>query len=530
MDHVLGGGTVNRTSLDGPGLGRQRLGAGLGERVHVSAAAVHVPVSSLLLVWVLRRMMAGLVWLVRHPLAGLGAAFGYWLLLVTQNLGPVPVLTLAGLLVVVLLVWRLVWPASFARLVVGRAHGRWRSVTVYRRCWEPATVTARLSLTTDGVARLPQLVRVSCSGSVDVVRVRLLPGQTVTDWVEAGPRLAQTFGVLDVRARSVVGRVHEVDLWCLRTDPLTAPVPVPVSTTNGAGVNLEAVPVGRREDGGTFTLRVLYTHLLVAGETGAGKGSVIWSLLCGLAPAIEQGRVRVWAIDPKGGMELAFGAPLFARFMYGGPSDDGDGPSVAWQESTAELLEDAVRLMQARATRCRGVVRKHTPTATEPLVLVVVDEIASLTAYVTDNATRKRLAAALSLLLSQGRAVGVSVVAATQDARKEVLGMRDLFPTRVALRAAEAEQADMVLGHGARNRGARTDAISPSTPGVGYVALDGEPEPVRVRFAHVTDPHIAAVVARYGAASAASPGLVAAAALASTTSEPSAADLLGVAS
>ena len=134
---------------------------------------------------------------------------------------------------------------------------------------------------------------------------------------------------------------------------------------------------------------------------------------------------------------------------------------------------------------------------TPNVVLVVVDEIASLTAYVTDNAVKKRLAAALSLLLSQGRAVGVSVVAATQDARKEVLGMRDLFPTRVALRAAEAEQADMVLGHGARNRGARTDAISPATPGVGYVALDGEPEPVRVRFAHVTDDHIAAVVDRH---------------------------------
>jgi S-DNA-T family DNA segregation ATPase FtsK/SpoIIIE len=172
---------------------------------------------------------------------------------------------------------------------------------------------------------------------------------------------------------------------------------------------------------------------------------------------------------------------------------------VAWQESTADLLEDAVRLMQARATRCRGVVRKHTPTPAEPLVLVVVDEIAALTAYVTDTAVRKRLAAALSLLLSQGRAVGVSVVAATQDARKEVLGMRDLFPTRVALRAAEAEQADMVLGHGARSRGARTDAISPPPPASGYVALDGEPEPVRVRFAHVTDDHIAQVVRHHTA-------------------------------
>ncbi len=86
----MGGGAVSRTSLDGPGLGRQRLGAGFGERVNVSAAAVHVPASSLLLVWVLRRGLAALVWLVRHSLVLLGASVGYWLLLVTQNLGPAP--------------------------------------------------------------------------------------------------------------------------------------------------------------------------------------------------------------------------------------------------------------------------------------------------------------------------------------------------------------------------------------------------------------------------------------------------------
>lgn len=168
--------------------------------------------------------------------------------------------------------------------------------------------------------------------------------------------------------------------------------------------------------------------------------------------------------------------PLFDRFTYGGPTADG----AAWQEGAALLLEDAVTLMQDRAARCRGVVRLHTPTGAEPLV-VVVDEVAALTAYVTDNAIKKRLASALSLLLSQGRAVGVTVVAATQDARKEVLGIRDLFPTRVALRSAEPEQADIVLGAGARNRGAHTDQISDRTPGVGYVALEGLSEPVRVR-------------------------------------------------
>ena len=34
------------------------------------------------------------------------------------------------------------------------------------------------------------------------------------------------------------------------------------------------------------------------GATGAGKGSVLWSLIHGLSPAIREGWVQVWALDP----------------------------------------------------------------------------------------------------------------------------------------------------------------------------------------------------------------------------------------
>ncbi len=127
--------------------------------------------------------------------------------------------------------------------------------------------------------------------------------------------------------------------------------------------------------------------------------------------------------------------------------------------------------------------------------MLVVDELAALTGWVTDRTAKKRIEAALGLLLSQGRAVGVVVVGAVQDPRKDVLPMRDLFPTRIALRLNEAEQVGLVLGPGARNRGAHADLIPDSLPGVGYVTVDGIAEPVRVRFSNVTDTHIAQLVA-----------------------------------
>ena len=86
--------------------------------------------------------------------------------------------------------------------------------------------------------------------------------------------------------------------------------------------------------------------------------------------------------------------------------------------------------------------------------MVFVDEVAFLTAYQPDRKLRDRIMAALATLTTQGRAVGYCVVAALQDPRKDVLTIRNLFPDRIAMRLDEPEQVDMVLGDGARDRGA----------------------------------------------------------------------------
>ena len=186
-------------------------------------------------------------------------------------------------------------------------------------------------------------------------------------------------------------------------------------------------------------------------------------------------------------MEFACGAGLFSEFAYR-PHD------------MVELLEQAAWEMIARAERLRGVVRVHTPTVDEPAIVVVVDELAYLTSYEPDAQLRKRATAALSLLLSQGRGPAVTVVAAMQDPRKDAVSFRDLFPVRVALRMVEAEQTDLVLGRGARNRGAACEQIPAALPGVGYQLLDGEPHPTRVRASWISDHDIDALARHYPAA------------------------------
>ena len=65
----------------------------------------------------------------------------------------------------------------------------------------------------------------------------------------------------------------------------------------------------------------------------------------------------------------------------------------------------------------------------------------------------------------------------------------------MAFRLADADQVRLVFTPGARDRGARCDEIPPSLPGVAFVEIDGVPEPIRVRFAHITDDHIRTLAA-----------------------------------
>jgi hypothetical protein len=55
----------------------------------------------------------------------------------------------------------------------------------------------------------------------------------------------------------------------------------------------------------------------------------------------------------------------------------------------------------------------------------------------------------------------------------------------------------MVLGDGARDRGALCDQIRESQPGIAYVRVDGVREPTRVRAAYPTDHDITQTAAEY---------------------------------
>jgi S-DNA-T family DNA segregation ATPase FtsK/SpoIIIE len=348
----------------------------------------------------------------------------------------------------------------------------------------PAMVTTRLAVRFERDTVLPVLLKVRSNRTADTLTVRMVTGQIPDDFAAASERLAHTFGALG--SRVMCGdRPDRVVIVLRRRDALAGTVnPFPVA----AVPDFTALPLATREDGETYALRLYGTQVLVVGATDAGKGSVVWSLLRSVAGGIRSGLVQVWAFDPKGGMELAPGLPLFARFAC----EDFD--------AMADMLDEAVKTMRERTARLRGHTRQHVPTVDDPLYLIIIDELAALTAYLTDRKLKDRIKAALGILLTQGRAVGVHVVACLQDPRKEVLPFRDLFPTRIGLRLTEEAHVDLTLGEGARDRGALCDRIpkGPTAAGTAYVVLDGDPTPMRVRFSYLTDTDITDLARDYG--------------------------------
>lgn len=464
--------------------------AGNSGRSGAPTLFVRLPLTRFLLGWLGRLFGGAVAVLFRHPgslfgIVSSAAAGG----LLVRKASPLVVVAALFALVSLLGLWRAVGERSFHRCVAWPLRSARRQSRVYRRRWAQAMVATGLAVHMDGVRHLPRLVRVRSTGSIDLVSVAALTGQLLEDFAAVGDRLAQAFGAQECRVKADPRHADRLVLSFLIRDPLAVAV-APFAAADPP--ELMALPLARQEDEMVYGLRLLGTHLLLVGATGAGKSSVVWAMIHSLAPGISAGLVALWVIDPKGGMELAAGRRLYARFCYGDSGAD-DSQDIGY----AELLEDAVAVMRDRQAKLRGVTRLHQPSADDPLIVVVIDELAALTSYVMDRDAKKRVGSALSLLLSQGRAVGVTVVAALQDPRKEVLPARDLFPTRIGLRMVEAEQVDMVLGAGARARGARCDRIPESLAGVGYVAVDGVNEAVRVRFSFVTDSDIQATVEQH---------------------------------
>ena len=344
------------------------------------------PLGIVAVVQAVRLLVRLIRFLVRHPIAVTAVLVAVVVWRLTGWLGLAAVVLV---LPAVLVAWRWRWPRSFTRWVGMPALGWWRGA-FYRRRWGAVMTIGRLAPVYQGRVLLPVLGKVAATRYTDRVAVRLVSGQSPADVAKHADALAHGFGALLCRVRSA--KSGRVVLEFVRRDALAAIIPaIPIP----ASPDLRTLPVGRREDGLPWLVRLHGTHLLIAGATGAGKASLLWGLVRAMFPLLQDGLARVLAADPKL-MELAYGRIIFDTY----------GHYAADPAAIAAMLDRAVADMQRRAARFAGYQRDHTPSREHPFTVVLVDEVAFLTAYQPDRGLRERTMRAPATLTTQGRAVG----------------------------------------------------------------------------------------------------------------------------
>ena len=177
----------------------------------------------------------------------------------------VGVAVMAACALLVLVIWWWFWPCGFARWIVTPARST-RRAWVYRRRWPAVMTIADLAPWYRGRIILPVLVKVTSTRYVDRVAVRLVSGQCAADFAARADNLAHGFRAMLCRVRSA--RSGAVVLEFVRRDALAAVIPaLPIPDRP----DLMTLPVGRREDGLPWLVKLHGTHVLVAGATGPGR-------------------------------------------------------------------------------------------------------------------------------------------------------------------------------------------------------------------------------------------------------------------
>jgi hypothetical protein len=189
-------------------------------------------------------------------------------------------------------------------------------------------------------------------------------------------------------------------------------------------------------------------HMLVAGETGAGKTQFMRQFL---ATVVTQTRnAHVALIDMKGGIDFQsfLGIPNFEI--------------VSDYDSAELMLDQAVSLYEKRRDFILQKKKSHwnefqlkelekeSAFEGKPLgpVLIVVDELAELSKKATEKSSKSELQGKLATLARLSRFTAIHLVLGTQRPDKSTIDMqsKDNLPTRICFSVPSVSASTLVIG------------------------------------------------------------------------------------
>lgn len=317
-----------------------------------------------------------------------------------------------------------------------------------------------------------------------VVRYRVKPGLTTR--VEKVEKCAQelrvAMGTKKVGILSPIpGEKGLLGVEVPRADPQDVPfAEVLASITDPHPL---VVALGRDMTGASVTPNLEKTpHLLVAGQTGAGKSACLNAILVSILKRATPEQVKLLLIDPKK-VELTpyESVPHLVTPIV----TDAKAAASALEWVTKEMDRRYDRLVEAK---CRNITEYNAAHPGEPIpfLVVVVDELGDLIVVAKED-----VEAHITRITQLSRAAGIHLVLATQRPSTDIITgvIKANLPSRLAFAVASGTDSRVIL-----------DANGAETllgEGDGLLSYRGG-EPERFQGSWVSDEDIAAAVAGAG--------------------------------
>ena len=302
-------------------------------------------------------------------------------------------------------------------------------------------------------------------------RFRLARGQTIHDVIAKIPAIESGLGTFRGAVRvypTPDNYANRCELRVLDADPHADAIPWPGPSVTSI---TEPIELGPFEDAVPCRVSFLRRHVLFGGATGAGKSGGLNVLIGNLSACHD---VVLWGIDLKKGMELGPWISCLDRLA----TTPGEADS---------LLADAVAVLEARAAvLAEQGQRVCEPTPGMPALVILIDEYAEL---VDDAPGAIRHADSIA---RRGRAVAVSLIAATQRPTQKAMGhgaVRSQMDVRICFRVRERKDVDLILGQGMLAAGWQAHTLN--APGKLLVSAAEHDTPRRARAYLITDEVVA---------------------------------------
>ncbi len=242
-----------------------------------------------------------------------------------------------------------------------------------------------------------------------------------------------------VPARGMVGiYVPRDDFQAIPIGALLSKLPRENALSFVVGVNVIGEP--------QFSNLDSMPHLLVAGQTGAGKSVFLNTMIVSLAFQNDPGNLQFILIDPKGGLE--FGPYETLPHVHEGRIIRNSEEAVNALNVAREEMDHRYNLMSQESTKgsiVRNIKEYNNLTGITPLPyrVIIIDEFADL--VLSKNG--KDIVEMAQAIAQKGRAAGIHIVICTQRPSVKVIpcDIKAVIPSRLSFRLPTGVDSKVIL-------------------------------------------------------------------------------------